>query len=71
MAAAGMAFGARRRHRRFGRGEKIHGRTDESKTATEPFFGPHQAGIATPQQAHTYCAVLDLVTAKRDEVVVC
>jgi deferrochelatase/peroxidase EfeB len=33
-----------------------------------PFHGPHQAGIATPQQAHTYLAAFDLTTAKRDDV---
>lgn len=37
--------------------------------AVEPFFGDHQAGIVTPQQAHTYVAVLDLVTGKRDDVI--
>jgi deferrochelatase/peroxidase EfeB len=70
MAAAGIAFGARAATDDSDAAKKNPpaGPTD-SKTATEPFFGPHQAGIATPQQAHTYCAVLDLVTAKRDEVV--
>ncbi|HEY2132427.1 MAG TPA: iron uptake transporter deferrochelatase/peroxidase subunit [Acetobacteraceae bacterium] len=35
----------------------------------EPFYGPHQAGIATPQPPHSYFAAFDLVTAKRDDVV--
>jgi deferrochelatase/peroxidase EfeB len=35
----------------------------------EPFFGPHQGGIATPQQTYSYFLALDLVTPKRDEVV--
>jgi deferrochelatase/peroxidase EfeB len=33
-----------------------------------PFHGPHQGGITTPQQAHTYLAAFDLTTASRDEV---
>jgi deferrochelatase/peroxidase EfeB len=32
-------------------------------------LGAHQAGIATPQQQHTYFAAFDLTTHKRDEVV--
>ena len=32
------------------------------------FHGPHQAGITTPQQAHTYLAAFDLTTAKREDV---
>jgi deferrochelatase/peroxidase EfeB len=36
--------------------------------AIEPFFGTHQAGIVTPAQNHTYFAVFDLMTDKRDEV---
>ncbi len=35
---------------------------------TEPFHGPHQGGIATPQQSHTYFAAFDLTTAKRSDV---
>jgi deferrochelatase/peroxidase EfeB len=35
----------------------------------EPFFGPHQAGIATAAQSHTYFAAFDLTTSKRDDVV--
>jgi len=35
----------------------------------EPFWGPHQGGILTALQAHTYFAAFDLVTAKRAEVV--
>lgn len=33
-----------------------------------PFFGPHQAGVATPMQPHCYFAAFDLVTDKKDEV---
>jgi deferrochelatase/peroxidase EfeB len=36
--------------------------------ATEPFYGPHQGGILTRQQAHTYFATLDLTTESRDDV---
>jgi deferrochelatase/peroxidase EfeB len=36
---------------------------------TQPFWGPHQAGIVTPQQPYTYFMALDLVTEKRDVVV--
>ena len=35
----------------------------------EPFHGPHQAGIATPQQTHCYVMSLDLMTAKRADVI--
>ena len=33
-----------------------------------PFFGPHQAGIDTPQQEHLHFAALDLTTESVDEV---
>jgi deferrochelatase/peroxidase EfeB len=33
-----------------------------------PFWGNHQAGIVTPQQAHTYFSAFDLVTEKRGDV---
>jgi deferrochelatase/peroxidase EfeB len=36
---------------------------------TVPFWGEHQAGIATPQQGHVYFAAFDLTTSKRDDVV--
>jgi deferrochelatase/peroxidase EfeB len=39
-----------------------------SPSGIEPFFGPHQAGIVTPAQSHTYFAAFDLTTAKRDDV---
>ena len=41
-----------------------HGKGD-----AEPFFGPHQGGIATPAQRHLYFAAFDLVTDKREDVV--
>lgn len=34
----------------------------------EPFWGPHQGGIVTPAQAHTYFAAFDLTTPKREDV---
>src|SRR5271168_2498754 len=37
--------------------------------ATEAFWGEHQGGILTPVQSHTYMAALDLVAAKRAEIV--
>ena len=33
-----------------------------------PFYGPHQNGIATPIQAHTYFAAFDLMADKRQQV---
>ncbi len=38
-------------------------------TNREAFRGLHQAGIATPQQSHTYFATFDLATAKREDLV--
>lgn len=35
---------------------------------TEPFWGPHQAGILTTQQGHCYFAAFDLGATKRDQV---
>jgi deferrochelatase/peroxidase EfeB len=35
---------------------------------TEPFFGPHQGGIATPAQKHVYFAAFDVITDKRAEL---
>jgi deferrochelatase/peroxidase EfeB len=36
----------------------------------EPFRGPHQAGILTPSQSHTYFAAFDLTpTAKREDLI--
>jgi deferrochelatase/peroxidase EfeB len=40
-----------------------------AKTGTEPFWGPHQGGIATPSQAHSTFAAFDLTTDKRDAVI--
>jgi deferrochelatase/peroxidase EfeB len=35
----------------------------------EPFFGPHQGGIATPRQAQTYFAAFDLLAKTRDDLI--
>ena len=35
----------------------------------EPFWGKHQAGIATPIQRNTYFMAFDLLTTKREEVI--
>ncbi len=34
----------------------------------EPFFGPHQAGIITPAQNHTYFAAFDLTAADAKQI---
>ncbi len=36
--------------------------------AAEPFHGPHQGGITTPQQRHSYFAAFDLTAARREDV---
>ena len=38
------------------------------KNLTEPFWGPHQGGILTPAQSHSYFAAFDLIRTKRDDV---
>jgi deferrochelatase/peroxidase EfeB len=43
--------------------------TSQAVAPVEPFWGPHQAGIVTVAQSHTYFATFDLTTAKRDDVV--
>jgi deferrochelatase/peroxidase EfeB len=35
----------------------------------DPFFGPHQGGILTPAQRHTYFAAFDLVATQRADIV--
>jgi deferrochelatase/peroxidase EfeB len=42
---------------------------DDPHFAVEPFYGAHQGGVVTPQQAHTYVAAFDLTTAKREDVI--
>jgi deferrochelatase/peroxidase EfeB len=62
IAAAGVGAGAAVG---FGPPSQADTRHDD---AAEPFWGKHQAGIVTRAQKHTYFAVFDLVTAKREEV---
>ena len=40
----------------------------EETPSSEPFHGPHQGGIATPQQKHVYFVALDLTAKQRDDV---
>jgi deferrochelatase/peroxidase EfeB len=44
------------------------GAADAAPPDTEPFWGPHQGGIATPQQRNTYFAAFDLQTKQREQV---
>ncbi len=37
--------------------------------AIEPFWGPHQGGITTPVQSHSYFAAFDLETGKREDLI--
>lgn len=37
--------------------------------AVEPFYGPHQGGIVTPQQSHAYFAAFDLTAATRADLI--
>jgi deferrochelatase/peroxidase EfeB len=43
--------------------------SSESGGDREPFFGLHQAGVATMPQANVYFAAFDLTTEKREDVV--
>jgi deferrochelatase/peroxidase EfeB len=45
------------------------GPSEADATQIEPFWGPHQGGIATPAQRHTYAAALDLVGGSRDDLI--
>jgi deferrochelatase/peroxidase EfeB len=67
-AAAGLAAAAG-----SGLGFGAAGRAGDSpqslNPATEPFWGPHQGGITTRAQSHSYFAALDLTAAKRADVV--
>lgn len=40
----------------------------QARAEIEPFWGTHQAGIATALQKHVYFAAFDLTTTKRDEI---
>ncbi|HTR22235.1 MAG TPA: Dyp-type peroxidase [Gemmatimonadales bacterium] len=43
--------------------------TSQAPPTIEPFWGHHQAGIATPMQRHTYFIAFDLIATTREEVV--
>jgi len=53
----------------------VHARTTASSNSgnasnnSEPFFGLHQAGVATAQQANVYFAAFDLIAENRDDVI--
>jgi len=40
----------------------------DSAAPREPFYGPHQGGIATPQQRHSHFAAFDCVAKTRDDL---
>jgi len=44
-------------------------RPEAGPADSEPFYGPHQAGITTPMQDSLYFAAFDLNTAKRQDIV--
>jgi deferrochelatase/peroxidase EfeB len=46
---------------------QAHGKIDAEKGVS--FYGKHQAGILTPQQRHTYFAVLDVTATSRADVI--
>jgi deferrochelatase/peroxidase EfeB len=43
-------------------------RASEGKHGVLPFFGPHQQGIATPAQPHTYFAAFDVTAETRGDL---
>lgn len=42
---------------------------DKASKSTIPFYGEHQAGIATPQQGFAYIAAFNLLTDQKQEVI--
>jgi deferrochelatase/peroxidase EfeB len=49
--------------------ERSNSTTEHRENLIESFWGPHQAGITTSAQRHTYTAALDLVSTKRDDLI--
>jgi len=43
--------------------------SSETGSDSEPFFGTHQAGVATTPQTNVYFAAFDLIAEKRDDVI--
>jgi deferrochelatase/peroxidase EfeB len=66
--AAGAALGAAQAARATSPDTAAGSKADPMR-AVEPFYGPHQGGIITPQQSHTYVASLDLVTDRQSELI--
>ena len=61
--AAGLALAG------SGRGvDAAEATAEPTRPATEPFWGAHQGGIATAQQAYTYFAALDVAAKSAGEV---
>ncbi len=50
-------------------GVPLTGQQDFGAPAAEPFQGTHQSGIATPAQAFTYFAAVDLTTKSASDVI--
>jgi Dyp-type peroxidase, N-terminal len=48
---------------------RTSGSVDDGRSQIEPFWGPHQGGITTLMQSHTYAAALDLISTKREDVI--
>jgi deferrochelatase/peroxidase EfeB len=48
---------------------RASGSVDDGRSQIEPFWGPHQGGITTLMQSHTYAAALDLISTKREDVI--
>ena len=40
-----------------------------ARSLAEPFFGKHQAGIASPAPKHTYFIAFDMLSTKRDDLI--
>ncbi len=69
-AAAGLLAAAGAAAPALAKAEDMVPATGVTATAgIEPFWGPHQGGIATPVQRHTYFAAFDLTATSRDDVV--
>jgi deferrochelatase/peroxidase EfeB len=63
-AAAGLAGAAG-----IARAQLAPSRPEIAPADSEPFYGPHQAGITTPMQDALYFASFDLTATKRQDVV--
>ncbi len=67
-AGIGLGVGAVLGESRSGAAASAPG-TAADASAVVPFWGPHQAGIATPAQDHLHFAAFDLVTPRRQDVI--